>query len=74
MVGPLHPAFDSFDYYLSALQSGKMYYRRKGGQNLEKMSIREMLTIEDQNTDEIHLYKGGVFWKAYQRLAYLLLP
>jgi hypothetical protein len=35
------------------------------------MSIHEIVTIEDQNTGEIHLHKEGIFWKAYQQSAYL---
>jgi hypothetical protein len=30
------------------------------------MSIQKITTIEDQNMGEIHLYKEGIFWKAYQ--------
>jgi len=34
------------------------------------MSIQEIINIEDRNKGEIHLYKEGIFWKAYQQSAY----
>lgn len=33
-------------------------------------SIIEIIGKETKNTDCIHLYKEGLFWKAYQQSAY----
>ena len=35
------------------------------------MSIQEITDIEEKNEDCIFLYKEGIFWKAYQRSAFL---
>jgi hypothetical protein len=35
------------------------------------MSIQEIIKIEETNEDSIFLYKEGIFWKAYQRSAFL---
>lgn len=35
------------------------------------MKTSDILTLELANKGEIHLYKEGVFWKAYQQSAYL---
>jgi len=35
------------------------------------MKMTDILTFEFGNKGEIHLYKEGLFWKAYQQSAYL---
>ncbi len=35
------------------------------------MKLIDILTLESANEGAIHLYKEGVFWKAYQQSAYL---
>ena len=35
------------------------------------MTHKEILQRESSNTDLIHLYKEGLFWKAYEQSAYL---
>jgi hypothetical protein len=37
------------------------------------MKIEEILEIESKNLESINLYKEGIFWKAYQRSAYLVV-
>jgi hypothetical protein len=37
------------------------------------MGISGVILIEDGNTNNIHLYKEGSFWKAYERSAYLFV-
>lgn len=35
------------------------------------MTISEILKIEDANTGSINLFKEGIFWRVYQKSAYL---
>ena len=36
------------------------------------MTNSELLTLEKDNLNEIRLYREGLFWKAYERSAYIL--
>lgn len=42
-------------------------------QNSIIMTHKEILQRESSNTDLIHLYKEGLFWKAYEQSAYLFV-
>lgn len=35
------------------------------------MKIKDILQIEQENTDNISLLKEGIFWRAYEKSAYL---
>lgn len=37
------------------------------------MSTQDIIDIEEQNEDSIFLYKEGIFWKAYQQSAFLVV-
>jgi hypothetical protein len=37
------------------------------------MDISGIVFIEEGNRQDIHLYQEGVFWKAYERSAYLFV-
>ena len=42
-------------------------------QNAENaMTSQDFIRAEAENTDRIILYKEGLFWKAYERSAYIL--
>ena len=46
---------------------------KTGYRNAEKaMTSRDFIRAEADNTDRIILYKEGLFWKAYERSAYIL--
>jgi hypothetical protein len=36
-------------------------------------TIKEIIAIEEENNSNIYLYSEGIFWKAYQRSAYMFL-
>lgn len=36
------------------------------------MTILEILQAEQYNSNSVHLYKEGAFWKAYEKSAYLI--
>lgn len=36
-------------------------------------TISEILALESQSDSQIHLYREGIFWKAYQQSAYQIL-
>lgn len=36
------------------------------------MSIKELFNLESENTDKVFLYREGIFWRAYERSAYIL--
>lgn len=37
------------------------------------MKIKEILKIEDANEGGIYLFRSGIFWRAYNRSAYLII-
>lgn len=36
-------------------------------------NLQEILRIESENSDKIHFYREGVFYKAYEQSAYLFV-
>ena len=36
-------------------------------------NLQEILKTESENTDKIHFYREGVFYKAYEKSAYLFV-
>jgi hypothetical protein len=37
------------------------------------MDILRIIQLEEENLSNVHLYKEGSFWKAYERSAYLFV-
>lgn len=71
----LSNVFDSFDYYSRA--GAREFPSGEAGRKILKFNpmpnLSSILSTESSNTHTLYFYREGVFYKAYERSAYLFV-